>query len=134
MRDVKDFNQILFTHSVAPHKPGALHAVTPSTLLYEDSSKSHIEIHWLHLSELQPKPAVGKRVIHKKLKYILDMCCLQDEGEQLLVLAAGNNLLAYNTHIGKLEWKVDRKPPDMEKSIDFHGVTTDNRGHLFVCD
>ena len=64
----------------------------------------------------------------------MDTCCLQDEGEQLLVLAAGNSLLAYNTHIGKLEWKVDRKPPDMEKSIDFHGVTTDKRGHLFVCD
>ena len=62
------------------------------------------------------------------------MCYSQDGDEKLLVLAARNSLLAYNTNTGKLEWERDRKPQDMEKSIDFHGVATDGRGHLFVCD
>ena len=62
------------------------------------------------------------------------MCCSQDENKQLLVLAAGNGLFAYNTNTGKLEWKVDRKLPGMEKDMDCVGVTTDKRGHLFVCD
>ena len=130
--DVNDFNQILLTHSVAPHKPGALYAVRPSTLLYVDISKSPRDIHWLDVSE--SKPATGKRVIHTKQKLIYDMCCLQDEGEQLLALAAGNRLFAINTNTGKLVWKVDRKPPGMEKDMNFHGVTTDNHGHLFMCD
>ena len=134
-RDVNDFNQILLTHSVAPHNPEALYAVTPSTLLYTDSSKSPRDIHWLDLSELQPKPAAGKRVIHTKQHKIYDMCCTQDGDEQLLVVTARHDgLFAYNTITGKLEWKVDGKLPGMEKDIDCIGVTMDKNGHLFVCD
>ena len=134
-RDVNDFNQILLTHSVAPHKPGALHAVTPSTLLYLDGSKSPFEVHWLDLSESQPKPAAGKQVIHIKQNDIYDMCCAQDGDKQLLILADGQQeLLAYNTNTDKLEWKAHRKPPGMEKDMEVIGLTTDKRGHLFVCD
>ena len=134
-RDVNDFNQILLTHSVAPHKPGILYAVTPSTLLYVDGSKSPFEVHWLDLSELQPKQAAGKPVIHTKQTIIYDMCCTQDGDKQLLVVAAGNGgLYAYNTHTGELEWKVDRKLPGIDKNMEVIGVTTDTRGHLFVCD
>ena len=132
--DVNDFNQILLTYSVVPHKPGALYAVTPSTLLYVDISTSPNEIHWLDLSESQPKLATGKRVIHTQQDPIYDMCCYQDGGEHLLALVDGNVLFAYNTSTDKLEWKVDRKPPGMEKRMDLHGVTTNNRGLLFVCD
>ena len=119
---------------MAPHHPSILYAVSPSTLLYVDGSKSRFEVNWLDLSESPPKPAAGKRVIHTKLEFILDMCCTQDGDEHLLVVAAGNGLFAYNTNTGKLEWKVDRKPPGMEKRMECIGVTTDNRDHLFVCD
>ena len=134
-RDVNDFNQIVLTHSVAPHEPSFLHAVMPSTLLYVDSSKSPRELHWLDLSESQPKPSVGRRTIHIKQKFIYDVCCTQDGGEQLLVVTARHDgLFAYNTNTGKLEWKVDRKAPGMEKDMDCIGVTMDKRGHLFVCN
>ena len=120
---------------MAPHKPGALCAATPSTLLYVDVSKSPREIHCLDLSELQPKVAAGKRVIHTKQKVIYDICCLQVGDEQLLVVAAGKGgLFAYNLNTGKLEWKVDRKPPGVEKDMEVIGVATDKSGHLFVCD
>ena len=131
-RDLNDFNQILLTHSVAPHEPGALYAVTPSTLLYVDSSKSPTEIHRLDLSESQPKPTAWKRFIHIKQNYILDMCCSQDGDKELLIVTEIDGLFAYNTNTNKLEWKVDRKPPGMEKDIYLGGVTTDKRGHLFV--
>ena len=39
---------------------------------------------------------------------------------------------AYNTNTGELKWKVDRKPPGIEKSMVVSGVTTDNHGHLFM--
>ena len=99
-----------------------------------DSSKSPKEIHWLDLSESPLKPAAVKPAISTKQNIIYDMCGLQDGDKQLLVLVDGNDLFAYNTNTGKLEWKVDRKPPGMEKNMVFHGITTDKSGHLFVCD
>ena len=97
--DVNDFNQILLTYSVAPHKPGAVRSYAIYlTVRGYSISKSPRDIHWLDVSE--SKPAARKRVIHTKQKLIYDMCCLQDGGEQLLVLAAGNRLFAINTNVG----------------------------------
>ena len=100
-----------------------------------DVSKSPLEIQRLDLSELLPKPIGKKHTIQTKLNEIYDMYCSQDGDKQLLFVAAGlDGLFVYNINTGKLEWKVDRKPPGMEKDMDCLGVTTDKRGHLFVCD
>ena len=86
------------------------------------------EVHWLDLSESQPKPAEGKSVIHTLHSEIYDMCFAQAEDKQLLIVAVDEEgVFAYNTDTDKLEWKVD-------ENIHAAGVTTDGRGRLFVAD
>ena len=94
---MNDFKKILCTHLVDPHGSGAICAGTPSTLLYEDTSKSPREVHCLDLSGAEPKPAAGKRVIHTELDNITDMCVVQDGNEQMLIVAHMNGVFAYNT-------------------------------------
>ena len=130
------FKRILRTHWVAPHEPGAMcTGATSSDLWYEDLCTEPREIRPLDLSDEQPKPAVGKRVIHTQHSEIYDMCFVQDGDKQLLVVAAGKEgLFAYNTETDALEWKMDGTQPGMEKDIVAYGVTTDGRGHLFMGD
>ena len=58
--------------------------------------------------------------------------CDLHHGELLVVAVENGGLFAYNTNTGELKWKVDRKPPGIEKSMVVSGVTTDNHGHLFM--
>ena len=60
-RSLNDLQDVILTHSVAPHQPGVLCTVSPSTLLYVDHSKTASEIHWLDLKDLKPNSS------HKQL-------------------------------------------------------------------
>ena len=65
------------------------------------------------------------------------MCCLLDrESKQLIITARGNDgLTAFsNVRSGRLEWNMKGELPGMTKSMCAEGVTTDGRGHIFVCD
>ena len=120
---------------MAPHKPGKLlYTAASSTLLYEDKSKTPHEVHWLDLSGTLPKPAAGKRVIHTQEHYFCYMCFVQFIDKQLLVVACGEGLFAYDTGTDKLAYKVSGRCSGMEKDIHPMGITADGRGHLFVCD
>ena len=124
---MNDLEEILCTHSVDPHGSGAICAGTPSTLLYEDTSKSPREVHCLDLSGAEPKPAAGKRVIHTELDNITDMCVVQDGDEQVLIVAHMNGVFAYNT-------ETDEPVPKIRYDMEAGGLTTDGRGHLWVID
>ena len=133
--DANDLNRILYTHMVAPHKPGVMCAATPSILLYVDASKSPRDVHWLDLSESKPKLAVGKRVIHSQQDIFRDMSFTKDGDKQLLLVAGGDGgLLAYDTETDKLKWKVEEMLPGMKHKFNAFGVAADGRGHLFVSD
>ena len=120
---------------VAPHKPGVMCAATPSILLYVDASKSPRDVHWLDLSESQPKPAAGKRVIHAQQDIFRDMSFSKDGNKQLLLVAGGDGgLFAYDTEMDKLEWKVEEMLPGMKYKFNAFGVATDGHSHLFVSD
>ena len=71
---------------MAPHDPYRMCSVTPSTLLYVDAPTA--EVHWLDLSESQPKPAAGKSVIHLGPGFIQDMCFVQTGDKSLLAVAS----------------------------------------------
>ena len=117
---------------MAPHWPLLLCARSPHSLLYQVVSQTPYEVHCLDLSELQPKPAVGKRSIYTQNHDIRGMCIAQNGDKQLLIVTDGDRgLFAYNTDTDKLEWKVDQKVLELKL---FSGVATDGRGHLFVCD
>ena len=135
-RDMSDLGRVILSHFVAPHKPGRMcTALTPSTLLYSDMSKSPREIHCLDLSGSEPQPAAGKPVIHTKQNRIRDICYVKDGDKQLLVVAAKQEgIHAYNTITDRLEWSANGKLPGMGKEMSATGVTTDGRGHLFVAD
>ena len=107
----------------------------PSTLLCEDKSKKNCEVHWLDLSGSKPKPAARKTcAIHTELITFYGMCSVQHGDKQLLVVADYREIFAYNAATDKLEWKVDGKQLGTEKGMSPSGITTDGRGHLFVCD
>ena len=72
--DANDLSKTFYTHAVAPHEAVMLCAAKSSSLLYVDWSKIPFEVHWLDLSESQPKPANGKSVIHTQHRNITDMC------------------------------------------------------------
>ena len=100
-----------------------------------DASRKPFEVHWLDLGESKPKPAVGKCVIHTKVNGLGNIFFFQDGDKQLLLVAYRDaGLLAYNTEMDKLEWKVDGKVSGMEQVLDASGVTTDEHGHLFAAD
>ena len=134
-RDVNDFNKILRSHSVAPHKPTQLDRNAASTLIYSDESTKNIDVHWLDFTGSNPKPPAGKVVIGTELHFIDDICFVQYGDKQLLAVAARKaGLFVYNIRKDKLEWKVDGKVCGMERALRANGVTTDGRGNLFVAD
>ena len=140
-RDASDLNRVILTHSVAPLEPGIMCTGTaPSTLLFVDASKRPREVHWLDLSDGQPKPAAGKRVIHTKMHDIYGMCFAQDGDQKLLVYTASQTLcgdgkiFVHNMVTDKLEWEVDGNLPGMPRNLFALHVVSDGRGHLFVGD
>ena len=143
-RDANDLTRILHTHSVAPHEPGVMcTGAAPSILLFVDASKKPREVHWLDLSNGQPKPSTGKSIIRIRKMFTDDICFVQWGKRQLLtVVAAAENeaddsddeVFAYDTVRGQLEWKADDKSSGMEKKMKATGATADGCGHLFVGD
>ena len=67
-------------------------------------------------------------VTNTKEDYIEDICCVEDSDEPLLMTTHSlkRRLCAYNTRVNKREWII--------KGTNALGVTSDGRGHLFVCD
>ena len=66
---------------------------------------------------------------------ISDICCARQGGKNLLVTTGGyRKLYAYATDTDALEWSLGGNLPGMDKEMEAQGVTTDGRGHLFVCD
>ena len=124
---------------MAPHEPVLLCTATPSTLMYVDYFKYPQVIHRLDLSDAHPKPTFGKSVIHGELDrepgLFRDLCFVKDGDKELLVVVDEvNGVFAYNTETGKLERKVDAAAPRMKYGMCPVGVTTDERGHLYVSD
>ena len=132
-RDADNLDRILYTHSVAPHDPYLMCSATPSTLLYVDEPTA--EVHWLDLSESQPKPGAGKSVIHLGSGFNQDMFFVQT-GDKSLLVVAGNvdGISAYNTETGNPEYRVMGKLRGMRKNMLAEGIATDGRGNLFVAD
>ena len=110
--------------------------MSSSILLYENVVKLPHEVRWLDCSASPPKPVEGVDVTHTEQNFIQDMCCVQKGNEQLLITTKGfgGGVYAYNTSTDKLVWYVEGKLPGIDNNIRPLGVTTDGRGHLFVCD
>ena len=61
--------------------------------------------------------------------------CVSQEGHQLIIKSFGHNgVFACDSVTGEIRWKVRGRLPGMQKWMTAHGIDTDERGHLFVCD
>ena len=135
--DVSNLNEIVFGHSVAPHVPGPMFTSSPTTLLYEDLSDYPLAVRWLDCSVSPPKPASGKNATNTQQIQVWDMCFVRSRGDKgLLITTRGpdGGIYGYDTDTDKLDWIVKGTLPGMSKSVTADAVTTDGRGHLFVCD
>ena len=71
-----------------------------------------------------------------------DICCCRcstlneqtDDKRLLIITDSDHGICAYDTEDNKLVWKVKGKLNGMEHRMSPWGVTTDGRGHLFICD
>ena len=128
-----DPSKIFYSHSVAPHQPGVLCSASPTTLLYEDQSRTPREVRWLNCSFSRPKPAHGPNITYTQQNNIWDMCLVTHGSKEVLVTSRGERgINAYNTSTDELEWKI--KYGLRQSGFDLSGVTTDGHGHLFACD
>ena len=131
-RDSTDLNRVILSHSVAPHEPGVLYAVSSSLLLYMDSSEGEVQQLDLRESEriLQPRC-----FIKFSATWLNDACVVHDHGKQLVICANGlDGARAWDMSTGTVCWRVDGQTSGMDQSMDVRGVTSDGSGHLFVSD
>ena len=130
--------KVVLNHVVSSHRPGRLCSASSFILLYEDQSKDPREVCWLDCCTSPPKlayPAVGSHNTHTEQDIVWDMCCVKHGDDKLLITSKGyQGMYAYNAHSDKLQWKVKGKVAGMEQEICAEALTTDARGHFFVCD
>ena len=127
-RDLNNPTDVILIHSLAPHEPGRLCTVSPSTLLYVDKSKKPYEVHMLDCSETKPKPSVGPRNVEVGVTG-RSTCFVKDGNEQLLMIAE-DHLYAYDLVEGKLKYHIKCSNWSRWGAV---GVASDGRGHMFVC-
>ena len=127
--DINNFTKI-HCHSVAPHEPGRLCAMSESTLLYIHCSKNPREIHQLDCRTLPPISPPEYKNLYLSEEMWWDMCFVREENRNLLIVSSAemNGIEAYNADTTSLEWK--GQLPVLQRC----GVASDGQGHIFVCD
>ena len=116
-------------------------APSPATLLfYVDYLRTPRKVRWLDCGASPPKPAEGCNVTDTMHAVTHDICCCicplndHDNKRLLIITDSDHGICAYDTKENKLVWKVKGKLNGMEHRMSPWGVTTDGRGHLFICD
>ena len=125
----------MLSHTVR-HQPSRMCTLSPTVLLYEDRRRTPCEIRWLDCCASPPKPVAGKSVTFTKQDAVWDMCCVKDnDDEDLLVTTRGYvGIFAYKLKTDERLWRVKgRRATKKGKEIGVESITTDGRGHLFVC-
>ena len=102
--------------------------VDDSSFVYTDryiTQDVHQVVNLVDCSTIPPKTRTMATLDHSHA--IWDMCCIQEGNKQLLIIVDGN-VSAYDMEYGELEWNYN------EGEGYAQAVTTDGKGHLFVCD
>ena len=127
-RCLDDLSHVIKTHSLDPHQPLHLCA-DEETLYYEDDSVNPYVIRTLPPGQ----------VISIGLSGVDDMCVTEAGGKKLLIAVNWiQGVRAYDVRSGAEQWRVEGEQllPGMEMEERFSpwGVTSNNQGHLFICD
>ena len=130
-REVCNLAQVILNYPVEHSWPGTLCSVSPTTLLYEDSSAVPPAVQWLHCRDKFPKSG------HSFKTQVFDinhMFVFEDQSKQLLVTANQSEVHVYNTYSAELVWKMRGQLPGHHSKFNLQSITTCGVGHLFVCD
>ena len=133
-RNTNNLSEILYTHSVVPHKPGRLCTVESYFLVYQDQSKEPCDIHWLDCNEAKPK-LLREKSFTTSLLYLYDMIGVKNGTDELIIgIHPEIGIHCYSTTTKSLKWKMTGKLLGTKNASEARKVTTDGRGHLFVSD
>ena len=119
-------DEVVLSHSVAPHHPGSLCTIPPATLVFEERSSLPRKFYKLDCAGFPTELSNPTRYITSVLNDVRDLSFAELSCKQQLFMTEGyKGLFAYNGCTGELEWSV--------KGELYVGMTTDERGHLFLC-
>ena len=133
---MNNLESIVLKHSVAPYQPVTLCTSSPTTLLYVDAARSVRDVRWLDCNGSVPKPLRDTNCTVTQQNIVFDMCCMRKGDNHLIITTRGfDGISAYsNRRSGRLEWNIKGELPGMNSKTYTEGITTDGRGHFFVCD
>ena len=125
--------KVHLTRSIAPRQPWSLCLSPSNVLLHQDTSCKPNSIGWV-------SPTSSGLLFATQTGTAYWMCLATFENKELLVVTCGypeltkGGVHVYNLKTKKLEWSFEGRLPSMNKVIKAQGLTTDDDGHLFVCD
>ena len=132
--EIQNLNELVISYSVAPHHPGPMCTVSPTSVLYVDLTEQLRGVKALDCSSCPPKAATSMNVSNIRLNGLLNLCYVKDRNKQLVITTHDwKAVSAYDVTSGDLEWTVRGKLQGMNE-IAPCGVLTDGRGHLLVSD
>ena len=123
--------------------PGILCAASTDQLIFTDyyensqNKTNPLDAKWL---DCKTKPPKIVKTLSLRETWVNDICVAHDgikTNNNILIGTFGKNprerLKAFDIGSNTIKWNCDGLP-DMEKKFEPYGVTTDQHGHLFVCD
>ena len=95
---------------------------------------------WLDCSTYPPKPTKSITLQFPAnakclCMFVRDMCCMTQEGKQLLVIAdSQDSVSAYSLITGVVEWQIQGLIGNLKEKMVPSATAADEQGHLYVCD
>ena len=133
-RDVNNLQKIVLNFTTKPRQPAKLLSLSPTSLMYWDSSSSSLVTVDCRSSPPCQRPLTGKLPKNK----ITDMCFVDGEDSKLIVVVfKDGSLCVFSAISSELQWQAKQEMPHTrvaQQPLRAGGVTTDGRGHLFVSD
>ena len=134
----KNLKNIVTRHSFGgKQSPPFLSTVSPDSdvlFMIGDTSKITVgsEVKQLYYSDGHLYVKKARTPIHLTADSINEMSCIR--GGQGLLFVTENGLVACDTETGKKNWSVALNQLDLKEEMSISGITTDGKGHFFVCD
>lgn len=142
-REIEKFDEVLLRCSVSPYEPEALcnyPCDSTKSLIFVDLSAKPNEIRWLDGTLSGFSLATGRMLSPAKRQNISCLEFVYNGGKELVLITYGlpdeswGGIYAYNAKTSHLEWNAEGRLPGMNRVLKAQGLTTDDQGHLFVCD
>ena len=143
-REIGSLGKVAFSYQLKQCRPGrmctsssASSSSSNNMLVYVDHKKHPHEVQWLDCSKSPPEPAEEPGSVHVQHDLVWDLCCaFVRNGKQRLLITTGgfDGINGHNAGTDKLEWSLKGGISGVEDEMTAEGVTSNGRGHLFVCD